>query len=160
MAQGEHCAALGEYQKASNRTRCGFPLVAMALIHRNWHDEAHVAIYYLTRAIQQDPHYLRAHALRADCLLQLDDVRGALRDVSHALHKAPGHAVLLALHAECLLRLGRVREVGAHCSTVPLLTAPSRPLGTPLPHSTRPLGTPPLGPPHGPAFSVAPSLRL
>ena len=53
--QGEHCAALGEYQEASTRTRRGFPLVAIALVHRNWHDEPHVAIYYLTRAIQQDP---------------------------------------------------------------------------------------------------------
>ena len=38
VAQAEHCAALGEYQEASKRTRRGFPLVAMALIHRNWHD--------------------------------------------------------------------------------------------------------------------------
>ena len=114
IGQGEHCAALGEYQAASKRTRRGFPLVAMGLIHRNFHDEPHVAVYYFTRAIQQDGHYLRARALRADCLLQLGDVKGALRDVSHALHKAPGHALLLALHAECLLRLGRVQEVVAY----------------------------------------------
>ena len=130
--QGEHCAALGEYQLASTRTRRGFPLVAMALVHRNWHDETHVAVYYLTRAIQQDPHYLRARALRADCLLELGEVKGALSDVSHALHKAPGHAVLLALHAECLLRLGRVREVAARRSTVPpLVKALSCPLASP-----------------------------
>jgi len=147
VAQAEHCAALGEYQEASKRTRRGFPLVAMALIHRNWHDEAHVALYYLTRAIVQDPHYLRARALRAECQLQLGDVKGAMRDVSHALHKAPGHAVLLALHAECLLRLGRVREVAARRSTVPLLTPH---------HSSCPLAcsSHTLTPPHAPSHTL------
>lgn len=117
-SDGKPHEAIAEYLEASRRgpqLGRGFPLVAVALVHRHFFKDASMAIYFCTRSIKTDPTYLKAYMIRAECFFGRGDTARALSDINRALHMNPGLPLLLALHARYALHQGEVRVAAADC---------------------------------------------